>query len=57
VYVEDVEAHCRRAKDAGARIVRELAETDYGSREYMCRDPEGYVWSFGTYRPGADEQA
>lgn len=54
VYVEDVEAHYRRARDAGARVVRELAETEYGSREYTCLDPEGYVWSFGTYLPGSE---
>jgi uncharacterized glyoxalase superfamily protein PhnB len=29
----------------------ELHDTDYGSREYMVRDPEGNLWSFGTYRP------
>ena len=29
----------------------ELEETDYGSSEYMARDPEGHVWSFGTYAP------
>jgi uncharacterized glyoxalase superfamily protein PhnB len=26
-------------------------DTDYGSREYMVRDPEGHLWSIGTYRP------
>ena len=38
---------------AGAEIVRELADTDYGSREYSARDPEGNHWSFGTYQPWA----
>jgi len=52
VYVEDVDAHHERARAAGAEIVRELAETDYGSREYSARDPEGHSWSFGTYLPG-----
>lgn len=51
VYVEDIDAHYRRAKAAGATITRELGDTEYGSREYMCTDPEGYVWSFGTYLP------
>ena len=51
VYVADIDAHFRRARDAGAEIVRELAETDYGSREYSARDPEGHLWSFGTYAP------
>jgi len=53
VAIEDVDAHCERARAAGAEIVRELNDTDYGSREYGCRDPEGNVWSFGTYRPTA----
>jgi len=51
VQVEDVDAHYARAKAAGAEIVRDLANTDYGSREYSVRDPEGHLWSFGTYDP------
>jgi uncharacterized glyoxalase superfamily protein PhnB len=51
VAVEDIEAHYERAKAAGAEIVRELADTDYGSREYAAVDTEGFYWSFGTYRP------
>lgn len=51
VAVDDADAHYAQAKAAGAEIVRELEDTDYGSREYTARDPEGNVWSFGTYRP------
>jgi uncharacterized glyoxalase superfamily protein PhnB len=51
VVVEDPDAHCEGAKAAGAEIIRELADTDYGSREYSARDLEGHVWSFGTYDP------
>ena len=51
VVVDDPAAHHARAKDAGATIERELTETDYGSHEYTARDPEGNLWSFGTYRP------
>jgi uncharacterized glyoxalase superfamily protein PhnB len=51
VAVEDADAHYEQAKAAGAEIVREIGDTDYGSREYTARDPEGNVWSFGTYRP------
>ena len=54
IAVEDADAHYERAKAAGADIVRELEDTDYGSREYTARDPDGHVWSFGTYRPEAD---
>jgi uncharacterized glyoxalase superfamily protein PhnB len=51
VAVDDADAHYERAKAAGAEIVREIEDTDYGSREYTARDLEGNVWSFGTYRP------
>ena len=51
VVVDDVDAHHERARAAGAKIERELTDTDYGSREYTARDPEGNLWSFGTYRP------
>lgn len=36
---------------AGAEIVQQLSDQDYGSREFAARDPEGNVWAFGTYRP------
>ena len=52
VYVEDVDAHYHRAKAAGARIVRELVDQDHGGRGYSSLDPEGNVWSFGSYYPG-----
>ena len=51
VVVSDIDAHYARAKGAGAEIVRALENTEYGSREFAARDPEGQVWSFGTYDP------
>ncbi len=51
IVLADVDAHYARAKAAGALIVRELTDTDYGSRDYSARDPEGYLWNFGTYQP------
>jgi len=39
-----------RAKAAGATIIREIQDEDYGSREFAAKDPEGNLWSFGTYR-------
>jgi uncharacterized glyoxalase superfamily protein PhnB len=53
VAIDEVDAHCERARAAGAEIVREPNDTDYGSREYSARDLEGNVWSFGTYQPTA----
>src|SRR5687767_6853660 len=48
VHLADgIEAHCQRAKAAGAVIVRELENQFYGDRTYSARDPEGHVWSFG----------
>jgi uncharacterized glyoxalase superfamily protein PhnB len=51
VVVDDPDAHHDRAVAAGAEIVRELVDQDYGSREYAAKDPAGNVWSFGTYLP------
>lgn len=49
----EIDARYARAKKAGAEIVREIVDTDYGSHEFGVRDPEGHRWSFGTYRPQA----
>jgi uncharacterized glyoxalase superfamily protein PhnB len=51
VVVSDPDAHHARAKAAGAEIVREPNDTDYGSRDYAARDLEQNVWYFGTYQP------
>jgi uncharacterized glyoxalase superfamily protein PhnB len=51
VIVEDADAHYARAKAAGAEIVMEVEDQDYGGRLYSCLDPEGHLWSFGTYDP------
>ncbi|HET9200263.1 MAG TPA: VOC family protein [Dehalococcoidia bacterium] len=51
IVVDDPDGHYKRAKSAGAEIIRELENMDYGSREYSARDLEGYIWSFGTYVP------
>ncbi len=50
VVTDEPDAILARAQAAGAEIVQPLAETDYGSREFALRDPEGNLWSFGTYR-------
>ncbi len=51
VHVADVDGHYARAKAAGAEIVSDLENTDYGSRQYSVRDLEGHLWCFGTYYP------
>jgi uncharacterized glyoxalase superfamily protein PhnB len=50
VIVDDPDVHYQRAVAAGAEIVLPLKDEDYGSRDYTARDPEGNLWSFGTYR-------
>lgn len=57
VCVADADAQHDRAARAGAKIIRPLTDTDYGSREFSCLDPEGHVWSFGTYVPHAPAPA
>jgi uncharacterized glyoxalase superfamily protein PhnB len=51
VYVvcDEPDALFARATAAGAEVVRGLADEDYGSRGFTVRDPEGNLWSFGTY--------
>ncbi|MFG3596848.1 VOC family protein [Bradyrhizobium sp. RDI18] len=56
VAVDDPDALYAKVKAAGGKIEMELRDTDYGSRDFACRDPEGNLWSFGTYRPRADER-
>ena len=52
VYVvcDEPDALFARATAAGAEVVQELRDEDYGSRGFSVRDPEGNIWSFGTYR-------
>jgi uncharacterized glyoxalase superfamily protein PhnB len=54
VALDDTDAHHARAVEAGAEIVRAPFDTDYGSRDYAAKDPEGNIWAFGTYRPEAE---
>ena len=51
IAVPDADAVYRTAKEAGAKIIMELTDQPYGSRDFICTDPEGYVWCFGTYAP------
>ena len=50
VVTDAPDAVFERAMAAGAPLVREMREEDYGSRGFSVRDPEANVWSFGTYR-------
>lgn len=52
VATSGIDALCERARKAGAVITMEPTDQPYGSRDFICKDPEGHVWCFGTYRPG-----
>ncbi|MER6628707.1 VOC family protein [Streptomyces sp. NPDC000987] len=51
VAVDDVDAHHRHAAEHGAEILMPPTDQEYGGRDYMARDVEGNIWSFGTYAP------
>lgn len=53
IIVEEIDAHYNRAIAAGAKIVLDIKDEDFGGRGYSCRDPEGYIWNFGSYDPWA----
>jgi PhnB protein len=46
VYVDDIQAHFERAREAGAKIHREPSEKPYGTIQYSAEDPEGHIWLF-----------
>jgi uncharacterized glyoxalase superfamily protein PhnB len=50
VVADDIDGLHARVAAAGADIIAEPHDTDYGSRDFALRDPEGNRWSFGTYR-------
>ena len=57
IAVDEVDALYDRVREAGGDIALEITDTDYGSRDFTARDPEGNLWAFGTYQPIAGEVA
>jgi uncharacterized glyoxalase superfamily protein PhnB len=51
LIVSDADEVYRRVKTAGAEIVIDIKDEGYGGRGFTCRDPEGRIWSVGTYDP------
>ena len=49
VFVEDIDAHYQNAESAGAKIVEEIHETEYGERQYGAEDHEGHHWLFSKH--------
>lgn len=50
VVTDDVDAVHARARRANVEFAEDLHDTDYGSHTFTARDPEGNLWTFGTYR-------
>ena len=53
--VDEIAPHYERACAAGAEVVLPLTPQDYGGEGYTVRDPEGHIWSFGSYNPWTED--
>ncbi len=51
LIVSDADGIYASAKAAGAEMVMDLREMEYGGKAFTCSDPEGHLWSIGTYDP------
>ncbi len=53
VYVveHDIKACYERARQRGARILIPLKDEDHGGKSFTAADPEGHIWTFGSYDP------
>ena len=56
VRIEDVDAHCKHARQFGAKIVREPKTAEFGERQYTVEDPGGYQWTFSQTVADVDPQ-
>jgi uncharacterized glyoxalase superfamily protein PhnB len=54
LVVSDCDEVYATAKAAGAQMVIDIADMDYGGRAFTCRDAEGHIWNIGSYDPWAD---
>jgi len=52
-YVDDVDAHARKARSRGAKILMEPDDMPWGDRLYCAEDTEGQFWMFAKRIPGA----
>ncbi|MET0320018.1 MAG: VOC family protein [Duganella sp.] len=51
LVVNDADHVYGRVLESGADVLLEIKDEDYGGRGFTCRDPEGHLWSIGTYDP------
>ncbi|HSC83809.1 MAG TPA: VOC family protein [Pseudomonas sp.] len=54
LLVEDTDAVYARVQQAGAAVVIAIKDEEYGGRGFTCRDPEGHLWSVGSYDPWSE---
>jgi uncharacterized glyoxalase superfamily protein PhnB len=55
LVVPNADAVYATAKSAGAKMILDIRDMDYGGRGFTCRDLDGHIWSIGTYDPWAPE--
>ena len=48
---ENIDDLYEKVQSGGAEVISTIRDEDYGSREFGLRDPEGNLWSFGSYHP------
>lgn len=53
LFVPDADAVHERVLAAGVRVAIAIKDEDYGGRGFSCHDPEGHLWSVGSYDPWA----
>ena len=56
IVVENIDEHYERAVAAGAKILIDIKDEEYGGRGYTCKDTEEYIWNFGSYNPWSENQ-
>ena len=56
IVVEQIDEHYEKAVAAGAKILIEIKDEEYGGRGYTCKDPEEYIWNFGSYDPWTENE-
>ena len=56
IFVDDVDAHCARAKAAGAKILEQPHETEYGEYQYAAEDLDGHHWLFSRHAKDRDPE-
>jgi uncharacterized glyoxalase superfamily protein PhnB len=56
IVVDRIDEHYAKAVAAGAEMLIDIKDEEYGGRGYTCRDTEEYIWSFDSYNPWAENE-